>query len=66
MISRPQDKAVGFFHPNLFKENQEVFNMTFAKSDESQGLIDVSHVVEDGLITYKGLPAPVICDYLSR
>ncbi|HEX7433492.1 MAG TPA: cyclase family protein [Anaerolineaceae bacterium] len=40
--------------------------MTFTKSDERQGLIDVSHVVEDGLITYKGLPAPVICDYLSR
>ena len=29
-------------------------------------LIDLSHSVEDGLITYKGLPAPVICDYLSR
>ncbi|HYN89781.1 MAG TPA: cyclase family protein [Ardenticatenaceae bacterium] len=29
-------------------------------------LIDVSHVVEDGMITYKGLPAPIICDYLSR
>jgi kynurenine formamidase len=29
-------------------------------------LIDLSHVVEDGLITYKGLPAPIICDYLSR
>lgn len=29
-------------------------------------LIDLSHDVEDGLITYKGLPAPVICDYLSR
>ncbi len=28
--------------------------------------IDCSHVVEDGLITYKGLPAPIICDYLSR
>lgn len=28
--------------------------------------IDVSHTVEDGLMTYKGLPAPVICDYLSR
>ena len=28
--------------------------------------IDVSHTVEDGLITYKGLPAPIICDYLSR
>jgi kynurenine formamidase len=29
-------------------------------------LIDVSHVVEQGMITYKGLPAPVICDFLSR
>jgi kynurenine formamidase len=29
-------------------------------------LIDVSHTVEDGMITYKGLPAPMICDYLSR
>jgi len=29
-------------------------------------LIDVSHAVEDGMITYKGLPAPIICDYLSR
>ena len=29
-------------------------------------LIDVSHIVEHGLVTYKGLPAPVICDYLSR
>jgi kynurenine formamidase len=32
----------------------------------SHDLIDLSHTVEDGLITYKGLPAPVICDYLSR
>lgn len=29
-------------------------------------LIDVSHVVEDGMVTYKGLPAPVICDWRSR
>lgn len=29
-------------------------------------LIDLSHVVEDGMITYKGLPAPHICDWLSR
>src|SRR5215813_8781349 len=29
-------------------------------------LIDVSHSVENGMITYKGLPAPVISDYLSR
>jgi len=29
-------------------------------------LIDLSHTIFDGLVTYKGLPAPVICDYLSR
>ena len=29
-------------------------------------LIDLSHTVEDGMITYKGLPAPIICDFLSR
>jgi kynurenine formamidase len=29
-------------------------------------LIDVSHTVEQGMVTYKGLPAPIICDYLSR
>ncbi len=29
-------------------------------------LVDLSHTVEDGMVTYKGLPAPLICDYLSR
>jgi len=29
-------------------------------------LIDLSHSIEHGLITYKGLPAPLICDFLSR
>ena len=29
-------------------------------------LLDLSHVVEDGMITYRGLPAPVICDFLTR
>jgi kynurenine formamidase len=28
--------------------------------------VDLSHTVEHGLITYKGLPAPIICDFLSR
>jgi arylformamidase len=29
-------------------------------------LVDVSHVIEHGMITYKGLPAPLVCDFLSR
>jgi len=32
----------------------------------TRSLIDLSHTVAHGLITYKGLPAPIICDYLSR
>jgi kynurenine formamidase len=33
---------------------------------ETDLLIDLSHTIEHGLITYKGLPAPIVCDYLSR
>ena len=28
--------------------------------------IELSHIIEDGMITYRGLPGPVIKDYLSR
>jgi kynurenine formamidase len=28
-------------------------------------LIDLSHPIEHGMVTYKGLPAPVICDHLT-
>lgn len=29
-------------------------------------LIDVSHTVEHGMVTYRNFPGPVICDWLSR
>jgi arylformamidase len=36
-------------------------------NDESgKRLIDLSHAVEDGMVTYKGLPAPHITDHLTR
>lgn len=28
-------------------------------------LVDLSHTITSGMITYRGLPAPLICDYLS-
>ena len=28
--------------------------------------IELSHVIEDGMITYTGLPGPVISDHMSR
>jgi arylformamidase len=35
--------------------------------DQAAGrLIDLSHVVEHGMTTFKGLPGPHICDYWSR
>lgn len=33
---------------------------------EDGRIIDLSHVIEDGMVTYKGLPGPHICDFLSR
>lgn len=29
-------------------------------------IVDLSHVITEGMVTYKGLPGPHICDYLSR
>jgi len=35
-------------------------------STDGRRRIDLSHEVVDGMVTYRGLPAPVICDFLSR
>jgi arylformamidase len=32
----------------------------------SHSFVDLSHTIEHGMITYRGLPAPLICDFLSR
>jgi len=32
---------------------------------EKREFIDLSHTIESGMVTYKGLPAPLICDHLS-
>lgn len=36
------------------------------QSASGQRVVDLSHTIEHGLITYKGLPAPIICDFMSR
>ncbi len=28
--------------------------------------VDLSHAVVNGMVTYRGLPAPLVCDYLTR
>ena len=32
----------------------------------SESFVDLSHTIEHGMVTYRGLPAPLICDFLSR
>jgi kynurenine formamidase len=34
--------------------------------DAGKAIIDLSHVIEDGMTTYKGLPGPHLCDYWTR
>lgn len=38
---------------SYFTKNEQIF-------------VELSHIIEDGLVTYKGLPAPVICDFWSH
>jgi kynurenine formamidase len=33
---------------------------------EETRIVDLSHVIEHGMTTYKGLPGPVICDFWTR
>jgi arylformamidase len=37
-----------------------------AQARDGRTRIDLSHTVEDGMVTYRGLPAPVVCDYISH
>jgi arylformamidase len=37
-----------------------------ADREAKRRLVDLSHVIEDGMTTYKGLPAPHICDFWER
>ena len=36
------------------------------KNSNTRKFVDLSHTIEDGIVTYKGLPAPVLCDYWSH
>jgi hypothetical protein len=57
-------EAVRIFNKEIIAEKHKRQPIP-TRSDENR-LIDLSHIIEDGLVTYKGLPAPIICDYLSR
>lgn len=37
-----------------------------AGAADSRRFVDLGHTIEDGMITYKGFPAPLVCDHLSH
>jgi arylformamidase len=37
-----------------------------ADREKERRLVDLSHVIDDGMVTYRGLPAPHICDFWRR
>jgi kynurenine formamidase len=41
-------------------------SVAHVQTRDGERFIDLSHTIESGMITYKGLPAPLICDHLSR
>lgn len=54
---------VRILHKEIVAEKHKPYAISSVKDPS---YIDLSHVIYDGLVTYKGLPAPIICDYLSR
>lgn len=41
-------------------------SVAVADASDAQRFVDLSHTIEDGMITYKGFPAPLVCDHLSH
>jgi kynurenine formamidase len=48
------------------KANRKASKVAKNREENMRQFIDLSHTVEHGMTTYKGLPAPIISDYLSR
>src|SRR5579883_964847 len=55
---------VQILHKQIIEEAHK--RQPVAPAAQAPRLLDLSHTIEHGLVTYKGLPAPIICDYLSR
>ncbi|MES2055362.1 MAG: cyclase family protein [Pseudomonadota bacterium] len=57
---------VRILNKRIIEERHKRAAIATQTEEGSSRRIDLSHVIEDGMITYKGLPAPIMCDHLSR
>ncbi|GAA5512778.1 kynurenine formamidase [Deinococcus carri] len=48
------------------KRSAEALPESSDPSGRAGRFIDLSHTIVEGMVTYKGMPAPILCDFLSR
>lgn len=46
--------------------NTDASNTAASSTAATAAMFELSHTIEHGMITYRGLPAPIVCDFLSR
>jgi len=60
-------RNVRILNKRIIKErHKRAATPTHNTSENDTMCIDLSHVIEDGMVTYQGLPGPSISDHLSR
>ncbi len=58
--------SVRILNKRIIQEQHKRSSALTPADGEAAVLVDLSHVIEADMVTYKGLPAPRICDHLSR
>ena len=46
--------------------NKTIIAEPHKRGASARRFVDLSHTIEDGMITYKGFPAPLVCDHLGH
>ena len=60
--------AVRILNKTIIRERHKraAANAAGAVTTDAPVIVDLAHTIEHGMITYRGLPAPIVCDFLSR
>lgn len=58
--------AVRILNKRVVEERHKRAEAHDRAPSDGETILDLSHDIVDGMITYKGLPAPLVCDHLSR
>ena len=68
LVEKDHPSTMAFWEAVGYRVDERIVRRVrnLGQAREPSMLVDVSHVVEHGMITYKGLPAPLVCDFLSR